>query len=143
MIGEAIVRQAATRKNYQGSLFELYAWFFMRVSGTILLLIVSLHLMYMHFIIYVEGCGYGVACISHSTIVGRWTDPVWGTAWRAFDLMLLFFSLIHGTNGVRYVIEDYVHSDGWRAFIKTLLYIISFVLLIMGSYIIFSFKTTI
>jgi len=138
MVGEAIVRQAAARKNYQGSLFELYAWFFMRVSGTVLLMIVTFHLMYMHLFI---NNGGGVATIEHATIVGRWTDPVWGTAWRTFDLLLLMFALSHGTNGVRYVLEDYVYSNGWRVAIKAMLYVASFILMLMGAYIIFSFKT--
>ncbi len=137
MIGETIVRQAAARKSYKGNIFELYAWFFMRVSGTILMLIVLTHLMYQHF------GNPGVAGIKWDTIIGRWTDPNFGTAWRLFDLILLVFAFTHGTNGVRYVIEDYVHHDGWRTLLKTLLYLTYFILLMAGSYIIFSFKTTI
>ncbi len=143
MVGESIVRQAAARKNYQGSTFELYAWFFMRVSGAILLFIVTFHLMYMHFIINggVFGGG-GVASIDHATIKGRWTDPMWGSAWRSFDLMLLLFAMTHGTNGMRYILEDYVQHDGWRTIIKTAFYLASFILLVMGAYIIFAFPWT-
>ena len=68
MIGENIIRQAAARKGRQGSLFELYSWFFMRVSGAILMVIVVFHLLYMHF--FIPG---GVANIDYNVIVGRWT----------------------------------------------------------------------
>jgi succinate dehydrogenase / fumarate reductase membrane anchor subunit len=139
MVGETIVRRAAVRKGRQGSLYELYAWFFMRVSGVLLMAVIAAHLAYMHFVI---NNGGGVATIDHATIVGRWTGP-WGTAWRTFDLILLLFSFSHGTNGVRYVLEDYVHSNELRTILKTLLYVVFFVLLVMGSYIIFSFKTTV
>ena len=141
MIGENIVRQAATRKGHQGSTFELYAWFLMRVSGAVLLFIVTFHLMYMHFLINggVFGGG-GVATIEHATIVGRWMDPAWGTAWRTFDLILLIFAFTHGTNGMRYIIEDYVHDNGQRTIIKTALYFVYFILMLMGAYIIISFN---
>jgi succinate dehydrogenase / fumarate reductase membrane anchor subunit len=136
MIGETIVRQAAARKGREGSLFELYSWFFMRVSGTLLLVIVVFHLLYMHFII--PG---GVAKTTFETIVGRWLGP-WGAFWRTFDLLLLAFAFTHGTNGIRFILEDYIHHDGWRTFIKTLLYLLYIVLIILGAYIIFSFKGT-
>jgi len=137
MIGETIVRQAAARKSYQGNLFELYAWFFMRVSGVILGVIVLAHLMYQHF-----GTP-GVAGIKWDTIVGRWTDPQMGTAWRIFDLILLIFAFTHGSNGVRYVLEDYVPDRAWRTLLKTMLFLVYLILLLAGSYIIFSFKTAI
>lgn len=136
MLGERIVRQAAIRKGQQGSLFELYTWFFMRVSGAILMIMVLFHLFYMHFII--PG---GVANIDYNVIVRRWTDPTWGVFWRTFDLLLLAFAFTHGSNGIRYLIDDYIHPDGWRTLFKTLLYLLYFVLLAMGAYIIFSFRT--
>ena len=71
MIAENMVRQAAARKGRQGSLFELYSWFFMRVSGAILMVIVVFHLFYMHF--FIPG---GVAGVNYDVIVGRWTGPL-------------------------------------------------------------------
>jgi len=133
MIGEQIVRQAASRKGRQGSMFELYSWFFMRVSGVLLMVIVVFHLLYMHF--FVPG---GVAGIDYDVVVSRWTGPA-GTFWRFFDLMLLAFAFTHGSNGFRFVIDDYIHHDGWRTVVKTLLYLVYFALLLMGAYIIFSF----
>ena len=117
MIGENIVRQAAVRRGRQGSMFELYTWFFMRVSGAIMMVIVT-----------------------YDVIVGRWTGPA-GPFWRTFDLLLLLFAFTHGTNGIRYAIDDYIHNNGWRALVKTLLYLVFFVLLVLGAYIIFSFRT--
>lgn len=124
-------RTAATRMD-RSSNFELYAWFFMRISGLVLLFIALFHLFYMHFVV-------DVAKITWSTVEQRWNDPVWGAGWRTFDLALLLFSFTHGTNGVRYVIEDYVPSDGWRVAAKTGLFILYFGLLAMGIYVIFAF----
>ncbi len=134
MVGETVVRRAAVRKGRKGSLFELYSWFFMRVSGAVLMVIAVFHLLYMHFII--PG---GVANITYDVIVGRWAGPV-GAFWRTFDLLLLVFAFTHGTNGMRWIFEDYVWSRGWRTVVKTLLYIVYFVLLVLGAYIILSFQ---
>ncbi len=133
MIGESIVRQAAARKGRPGNLFELYSWFFMRVSGAILILMVVFHLLYMHF--FIPG---GVAAINYAVIVSRWTGSL-GWFWRVFDLLLLVFAFTHGSNGMRFVIHDYIHQSGWRLAAKTGLYLVYFALLVMGATIIFSF----
>jgi succinate dehydrogenase / fumarate reductase membrane anchor subunit len=136
VIGEKIVREAAARQGRQGSLFELYAWFFMRVSGVILLVMVLFHMIYLQFII--PG---GVAAIDHALVVSRWTDPVWGIFWRTFDLLLLAFSLTHGSNGIRYLIDDYIEQDERRVLAKLMLYLGFAVLMVMGVVVIVSFKS--
>lgn len=114
----------------RSSNFELFAWFFMRVSGIILLFIALFHMYYMHFVV-------DVATIDFLVIARRWENPLW----RTFDLALLFFSFTHGTNGVRYVIEDYIHSGGMRVAAKTGLFLLYGVLLAMGAYVIFAFDS--
>jgi succinate dehydrogenase / fumarate reductase membrane anchor subunit len=117
--------------------FELYAWFFMRLSGLVLMVLAVFHLLYMHFII--PG---GIAGINYETIVARWTDPVWGFFWRTFDLLLLIFGLSHGSNGLRYLIDDYLQHEGQRIMVKMILVIIYLVLIVMGTTIIFNFSST-
>ncbi len=114
----------------RSSNFELFAWFFMRVSGLILLFIALFHLYYMHFVV-------DVATIDFDTIARRWENA----GWRTFDLALLFFSFTHGTNGVRYVLEDYISHNGLRVAAKTGLYIVYFLLLAMGTYVIVAFDS--
>jgi succinate dehydrogenase / fumarate reductase membrane anchor subunit len=89
----------------------------------------------MHFI--VPG---GVANIDQAMVVARWTDPAWGLFWRTFDLLLLAFASTHGANGLRRVIQDYIHNRGWRIASTTLLSLVWFTLMAMGVIIIFSFK---
>ncbi len=109
--------------------FELFAWFFMRVSGVLLLLMVLFHLFWMHFVIGVEN-------ITFKVVAQRWENPFW----RIYDLFLLIFAWTHGTNGMRYIVEDYVRSPGWRVTFKTLLFALYFALLVMGMYVIFTFR---
>ena len=109
--------------------FELYAWFFMRISGIVLLTLAVFHLLYMHLVIGVEN-------IDFDTIASRWESPFW----RLFDFFLLTFALSHGVNGTRQVLDDYVLARGWRVFARTTVFMMGFIVVVMGAYAIFAFK---
>lgn len=126
--------RSATARMERSSNFELFAWFFMRVSGLILLVIALFHIFYMHFVV-------DVAEIDFMTIVNRWNGPQ-GILWRTFDLALLFFAFTHGTNGVRYVLEDYINHPGFRVAAKTALFLLYVGLIVMGTYVIVAFDAT-
>jgi succinate dehydrogenase / fumarate reductase, membrane anchor subunit len=128
-VKQAAYRSATTRME-RSSNFELYAWFFMRVSGIALLFMALFHLYYMHFVV-------DVATVDFLVIAARWQSPLW----RTFDLLLLLFAWTHGTNGVRYVLEDYVRHPGLRVATKTGLYLLFGALLVMGAYVIFAFDS--
>lgn len=110
--------------------FELYAWFFMRISGIILLTVAVFHLLYMHVAIGVEN-------IDFETIASRWESPFW----RLFDFILLTFALSHGINGTRQVLDDYVQARGWRVVARTTVFMVGFIVAVMGAYVIFTFQT--
>lgn len=107
---------------------ELYAWYFMRVSGVVLVLLVLGHLVIMHLIFNVER-------INYEFVAGRYLNPLW----RIYDLIMVILALLHGSNGLRTVLDDYVHPPGWRAFAQAVLYVCVFVVLVIGTYTIFSF----
>ena len=108
----------------QGS-FELYAWFFMRVSGVLMLVLAVGHLLYMHLVT-------GVDNIDYHWILQRWANPVW----RLYDWLLLAFALAHGTNGVRTVLDDYLPNGLGKVTVKWALYVVAFAFFVMGSQII-------
>lgn len=112
--------------------FETFSWYFMRVSGALLLLIAVFHLLLMHIYIRVENIDYGV-------VSNRWTGT-WGPFWRIYDLALLAFALLHGFNGLRWVIDDYIHSPGWNVLLKAFVGIAAAVVVFMGAFVIFSFQ---
>lgn len=126
----AIVRLASSRgKRHSG--FEFNMWLFMRVSGLFIAVLALLHMILMHFLINVEH-------ITFQTVVERWTGAQ-GAFWRMYDLLLLIFAFTHGMNGARMVLDDYVHSPGWHAFLKIGLLVLWFVLIGMGLFVIFTF----
>ena len=109
--------------------FELYSWWYMRISAIIMVMLVGFHLFYMHLVL-------GVDAIDFDLISGRWQSPFW----RLYDFFLLVFAWLHCTNGVRIVMDDYIRSQGWRVLAKSILYLVVFVVLILGSYVVFTFK---
>ncbi len=127
-----INHRTLSRAKPDGGGFETFSWYFMRVSGALLLLIAVFHLLLMHVYIRVEN-------IDFNTVVTRWTGP-WGAFWRLYDLALLVFALTHGFNGLRWVIDDYIHRPGWNALIKGVALLLAVVVILMGAYTIFSFR---
>ncbi|HFQ95740.1 MAG TPA: succinate dehydrogenase [Anaerolineae bacterium] len=123
-------RTELSKFKFQGG-FETWAWFFMRISGVVLLLIAVFHLLLMHVYIQVENITYDV-------VANRWTGA-WGPFWRTYDVALLIFALTHGFNGLRWVVDDYIHRAGWNVFFKALLLVIYLTVIAMGAYTVFSF----
>lgn len=108
---------------------ELYSWFFMRISAITLFVLATYHLLYMHLVL-------GLDAINLQVIADRWQSP----GWRLYDLFLLVFGWIHGANGVRIVLDDYVHPQGWKVLAKSILYVLVFILIVLGAYVILTFK---
>jgi len=113
-----------------GTNFEMYAWIFMRISGLLLVFLILGHLFIM---LMLDG---GVQRINFGFVAGRWASPFWQT----WDLMQLWLAQLHGTNGLRTIINDYAERDGTRFWLKTLLYTSSFLVLVLGTLVIFTFN---
>lgn len=111
---------------------ELWTWFFMRISGVVLLILVLGHFTIMHLL------GDGLNRVNFAFVAGRWTSPFWQT----WDWTVLFLGLLHGANGMRVVIDDYVRRDGRRALLKSLLYLATFMMLLLGTLVILTFDPT-
>jgi len=116
-------------RRVSGGTLEVYAWFFMRVTGVVLLLVLVFHLLWMHLVI-------GVDNINFNVVASRWQNPLW----RVFDTALLIFALSHGTNGTRWVIKDYIRSPGWEIAVKWFIYVLVVVIGAMGAFVIFTFQ---
>jgi len=107
---------------------ELYAWLFMRVSGVALLVMALLHLAIMHVINNIE-------VINYQFVARRYLTPFW----RTYDLVMLWLALLHGMNGVRTLVDDYVGPRGWRVISLASLYVLAFIFLAIGSMVILTF----
>ena len=113
--------------------FELYAWLFMRLSGLLLIVLVLGHLFIQ---MVVDG---GVQKINFSFVAGRWSSPFWQT----WDLLMLWLAQVHGTLGLRTIINDYAERNITRSWLKALLYTSSVFTLLLGTLVIFTFDPNI
>jgi succinate dehydrogenase / fumarate reductase membrane anchor subunit len=117
-------RPSARRSN-----MELYSWLFMRLSGLALIVLVLGHLLIMNVI---DG---GVHRINFAFVAGRWSSPFW----QFWDLSMLWLAEIHGSNGLRTVINDYARRDATRFWLKVLLFTSALLILALGTFVIFTF----
>ena len=108
--------------------FETWSWFFMRISGLLLIFLSLSHFAITHIVNDV------VETDAHF-VEQRWDNPLW----RMFDWALLALALTHGLNGLRWIIDDYVRSPGKRATVKALLYSVSGALFFYGTFTIVTF----
>lgn len=122
-------RRKRPSQSRRGTSFEMYAWIFMRVSGLLLIFLVLGHLGIMLLL------DDGVQRINFAFVAGRWASPFWQT----WDLLQLWLAMLHGTNGMRTIINDYAERDGTRFWLKMLLYSSSFLILVLGTLVIFTF----
>jgi succinate dehydrogenase / fumarate reductase membrane anchor subunit len=122
----AATRGALTRKPKAN--FETWSWYFMRISGLILIFLALTHFAITHILNDVVE--------TDAEFVGeRWDNPLW----RLFDWSLLALALIHGVNGVRWSIDDYVKSPARRAGLKAVLYTVTIGLFAYGTLVIITF----
>jgi succinate dehydrogenase / fumarate reductase membrane anchor subunit len=117
-----------TRERPAGG-FELWSWLFMRVSGIVLLLLAVGHVLIMHV------PGEGVERIDFGFVATRWGSPFW----RTWDWALLSLALVHGVNGLRVIVQDYVRWPGARLAVNMAFYVIGFVLFVLGTVVVFTF----
>jgi succinate dehydrogenase / fumarate reductase, membrane anchor subunit len=108
--------------------FELAAWWFMRVSGLVLVILALGHLAIMHLINHIDDVNYAF-------VVARWKTPFW----RTYDWVMLSLALLHGLNGARVIADDYA-KGGWRIFWQSAIWVLGLVLFGLGSMVLFTFN---
>ncbi len=109
--------------------FELFAWFFMRISGVALMFLAVGHMVIMHIINSID-------VIDYWFVAERWSTPFW----RIYDALLLILALLHGFNGLRIIIDDYLRPGGLRTLALSVLYLTGFVFTVIGLMVIVTFQ---
>ena len=109
--------------------FELNSWLFMRASGLLLVVLVLGHL-FVNLMV-----GKGIQAIDFAFVAGKWANPFW----QVWDLAMLWLAQLHGTNGLRTIINDYASKPQTRLALKTLLYFSTLVVIVLGTLVIFTF----
>lgn len=82
---------------------ETKSWLFMRYSAVLLIPLVFGHLILQDVIV-------GVHRIDLDYVAMRWAS----IGWRIYDALLLAFAFAHGVNGIRQVLNDFIHTQRGR-----------------------------
>ena len=113
----------AARPKPEASGRERFWWYFMRLSGLALVLLALGHMFIMHVLVELTGDEVNFAFVQ-----SRWGTPFW----RIYDLLLLLLAFVHGANGARVVIGDYVANRTARSLLVGALLVLSVIWLLLG-----------
>jgi succinate dehydrogenase / fumarate reductase membrane anchor subunit len=101
----------------------------MRLSGVLLLFLAVGHMLLQHIFRDVHN-------LTLQVVRDIWRS--WG--WRAYDLFLLAFAVIHGFNGLRQVLQDYIYKDQTLRIVNYVLVALIILTVIWSAIAIFSFN---
>ncbi|MBN9154160.1 MAG: succinate dehydrogenase hydrophobic membrane anchor subunit [Microbacterium sp.] len=120
-------RSAAPRR--KGPNLEKWGWLYMRISGVLLVVLIFGHL----FVNLVMG--EGVRGIDFAFVAGKYATPFW----QVWDLLMLWLALIHGANGMRTIVNDYVTHQTARRVLVWAVWLAAGLLILLGTLVIFTF----
>ncbi|MEA3190935.1 MAG: succinate dehydrogenase / fumarate reductase, rane anchor subunit [Thermoplasmata archaeon] len=118
---------AGSARPVGGGRGEVFLWYYMRLSGLLLVFLAFFHLWLNH--IETE-----VGALSYDLVIGRLGSFPW---LRVVDFLLLFLGLSHGVNGLKNVIDDRVHGARQRALWLTFLLVMFAVFMVAGTAVLF------
>lgn len=108
---------------------ELAWWVFMRISGFLLVFLTFGHL-------WANNMAFNAGEIDFAYVAGRLAQP----GVKVYDSFLLLFAMLHGVNGLRYSIEDYVKRPGARFWWKAALFTAAGAIFILGVMTLWTFS---
>ena len=108
---------------------ELAWWVFMRVSGFLLVFLTFGHL-------WANNIAFNAGEVDFAYVAERLAQP----GVKIFDSFLLLFAMLHGVNGLRYSIEDYVKRPGRRFTLKIVLFTVAGIIFVFGVMTLWAFS---
>lgn len=124
-----VVIETPTPRKRRRFNIEKYLWMFMRGSGVLLVVLIFGHLI-ANLVV-----GEGIKAIDFGFVGGKWATPFW----QWWDVIMLWLALIHGSNGMRTIVNDYVESPGVRKALTGSLHAVALILIILGTLVVFTF----
>ena len=98
--------------------YETVAWKWMRYSAILLIPLVL-----------IQDVIVGVHAIDLDYVVMRWAS----IGWQVYDILLLAFAFAHGVNGLRQVLNDFVHGEQAQKVLAWVLFVFWLVVSAMGA----------
>ena len=122
-------RTPHTAVRRSGPNLEKWGWIYMRVSGVFLVILIFGHL-FVNLML-----GEGIHGIDFAFVAGKYATPFW----QWWDFLMLVFALIHGANGMRTIVNDYVTHNGTRRVMVWALWLSAAFLILLGTLVVFTF----
>lgn len=113
----------------KGSNLEKWGWVFMRFSGALLVVLIFGHL-FVNLMV-----GDGISALDFAFVAGKLANPFW----QWWDVAMLWLAFIHGANGMRTIVNDYVHNRAARATLVWVLGIVAALMILLGTLVVFTF----
>lgn len=105
-----------------------FEWLFQRVTGVALVVILAVHFIVLH---YTTG-----GPVTYDAVAPRLANPYY----KALQMLFLVLGLYHAMNGLKLLIDDYIHAPGWRAFWTGLNWVAALAFFIFGAITILTFR---
>jgi len=112
-----------------GPNLEKWGWIYMRVSGVLLVVLIFGHL-FVNLML-----GEGIHGVDFAFVAGKFASPFW----QWWDVIMLWLALIHGANGMRTIVNDYVTHNGTRRVLVWALGLSAAFLILLGTLVVFTF----
>lgn len=113
----------------KGPNLEKWGWIYMRVSGVLLVVLIFGHL-FINLMV-----GEGISGLDFGFVAGKFATPFW----QWWDVLMLWLALIHGANGMRTIVNDYVTHSGIRRTLIWVLWLAAAFLIVLGTLVVFTF----
>lgn len=113
----------------RGVNLEKWGWIYMRGSGVLLIVLIFGHL------IVNLLTNDGIKQIDFAFVGGKLSDPFW----KWWDVTMLWLALIHGANGMRTIVNDYVGNETTRKVLVWALWLSAAFLIVLGTLVVFTF----
>ena len=114
---------SSSAKPVGGTGREVFYWYYVRVSGLLLVFLALFHL-------YLNHIRTDVGELEYALVIDRLSDfPLL----RVADFLLLFLGLSHGVLGLKVLIDDHAHRPSERLWWLSLLYVVFAVFLVVGT----------
>jgi succinate dehydrogenase / fumarate reductase membrane anchor subunit len=124
-----VIEQPKSPRSRKGAKWEKWGWMYMRISGVVLLGLIFWHL-FSNLVM-----GDGISGIDFAFVAGKWANP-----WiQLMDGAMLWLALIHGTNGMRTIVNDYTEREAIRKTLVVTLWAVCAALIVLGTLVLTTF----
>lgn len=119
----------APARRKRGFNLEKWGWLFMRGSGVLLVVLIFGHLIVNLMV------GEGIHALDFAFIAGKFATPFW----QWWDVLMLWLAFIHGGNGMRTIVNDYVTNEKARKALVWAIGLAAALMIVLGTLVVFTF----